>query len=151
MKKFTLFLLALSFAGSMFGQITGTKTIPGDYATIAAAVTALNTSGTAAPGVTFNVAAGHTETSANITFTTTTGSATAPIVFQKSGTGANPLIKLRPGHPLQPTGLLSSLPPIMLPSTGSTSPIPPRTPPQPPRWSGDMLFLWHPPPMLLKT
>jgi hypothetical protein len=106
MKKFTLFLLALSFAGSMFGQITGTKTIPGDYATIAAAVTALNTSGTAAPGVTFNVAAGHTETSANITFTTTTGSATAPIVFQKSGTGANPLITAAAGTSTTTDGII---------------------------------------------
>lgn len=74
-----------------FAQLSGTKTIPGNYATIAAAITDLNLQGVGSGGVTFNVAAGHTETSANLIITAT-GTASNPIVFQKSGTGANPLI-----------------------------------------------------------
>ena len=39
--------------------LTGVKTIPGDYATIANAIAQLNINGTAAPGVIFNVASGY--------------------------------------------------------------------------------------------
>lgn len=97
MKRLLCSLLVLLIATYAMGQITGIKTIPGDYGTIQAAITALNTSGTAAPGVTFNVAANYTETAANLVLTTTTGSAAAPIVFQKSGTGNNPKITAAPG------------------------------------------------------
>lgn len=83
------FLLSLASVKS-FAQLTGIKTIPGDYATVAAAVTALNTNGVGAGGVTFNVAAGHTETGNMIL--TATGIAGNPIIFQKSGVGANPTI-----------------------------------------------------------
>jgi hypothetical protein len=72
-------------------QLTGTKTIPGSYATLAAAITDLNAQGVGAGGVTFNVAAGYTETAANLLITAT-GTAANPIVFQKSGAGANPLL-----------------------------------------------------------
>ncbi|HRZ42786.1 MAG TPA: T9SS type A sorting domain-containing protein [Bacteroidales bacterium] len=77
-------------------QLTGTKTVGagGDYATIEAAIADLNLSGVGGGGVTFNVAAGHTETlsSATAGTITATGTATDPIVFQKNGTGANPVI-----------------------------------------------------------
>jgi len=43
-------------------QVTGTKTIGTDYATIAAAVTALNTSGVGVGGATINIPAAYTET-----------------------------------------------------------------------------------------
>jgi hypothetical protein len=74
--------------------LSGTKTIPGDYATIAAAVTDLNTSGVATGGVTFNIAAGYTELLTATISVTATGTATMPIVFQKDPAtiGANPLI-----------------------------------------------------------
>lgn len=42
--------------------LTGTKNIPGDYATLAAAITDLNTQGVGAGGVTFNVLAGNPQT-----------------------------------------------------------------------------------------
>ncbi len=71
--------------------LCGTKTIPGDYASITAAITDLNTYGVCPTGVTFNVAAGFTETAANLVLTAS-GTSTGPIVFQKSGVGANPLI-----------------------------------------------------------
>ncbi|MCB0518465.1 MAG: hypothetical protein KDD27_05985, partial [Saprospiraceae bacterium] len=73
-------------------QLTGVKTIPGDYATVAAAVTDLNTQGVGAGGVTFDVAAGHTETLSGRIEMTATGTAANPIVFQKSGAGANPVL-----------------------------------------------------------
>ena len=57
-KQFYLLLLAIGLSQFALGQITGTYTIPGaPYATIAAAITAINTSGVGAGGVTFNVTA----------------------------------------------------------------------------------------------
>lgn len=73
-------------------QLTGTKTIPGDYATIAAAVTDLNTAGVGPGGVIFNVVAGHTEATATGIDITATGTAGNTILFQKSGVGANPKV-----------------------------------------------------------
>ncbi|QQL49133.1 beta strand repeat-containing protein [Mucilaginibacter ginkgonis] len=73
-------------------QLSGTFTIPGDYATISAAVTALNTSGVGTGGVTFNIAAGYTETLSATISLTATGTSANPIIFQKSGSGANPQI-----------------------------------------------------------
>jgi hypothetical protein len=55
MRKFFLLFLFLNFAAFTQAQISGTKSIPGDYATIADAVTALNSSGVGSGGVTFNV------------------------------------------------------------------------------------------------
>ncbi len=79
---------------SAFGQITGTKNIPGDYASISAAFTALNLpGGVGLGGVTFNVAAGYTESVVGISLTTlTTTDANHFITFKKSGSGANPKI-----------------------------------------------------------
>lgn len=74
------------------GGLTGTKTIPGNYASIAAAIADLNTQGVGSGGVTFNVAAGYTETITAPLSITATGTASNPIIFQKSGSGANPLI-----------------------------------------------------------
>ncbi|MBU6119607.1 T9SS type A sorting domain-containing protein [Hymenobacter siberiensis] len=87
-------LLALMSATTARAQLTGTKAIPADYATVAAAITALNAQGVGAGGVTFNVPAGYSETFASPTAgaITATGTAANPILFQKSGTGANPKI-----------------------------------------------------------
>lgn len=89
-KPFLSLFAVLLTANSLFAQLTGIKTIPGDYATIATAITALNSSGVGAGGVTFNIAAGYTETGNNTI--TATGTAANPIIFQKSGAGANPTI-----------------------------------------------------------
>lgn len=89
------FVLLLSAAGLFTGlnaQLSGSYSIPGSYATVAAAVSALNAAGVGTGGVTFNVAANHTETLSGRIDLTVTGLASRPIVFQKSGTGANPLI-----------------------------------------------------------
>ena len=87
-------LLALMSATTARAQLTGTKTIPADYATVAAAITALNAQGVGAGGVTFYVPATYTETFASPTAgaITATGTAANPIVFQKIGTGTNPVI-----------------------------------------------------------
>lgn len=86
-------VITLLFSSNVFGQLTGIKTIPGNYATLASAITSLNLQGVGTGGVIFNVAAGYVETApAGGLVITATGTATNTIVFQKSGTGANPLI-----------------------------------------------------------
>ena len=87
----TLFVLLTTVVVSK-AQLTGTKTIPGTYTSIALAVADLNAQGVGAGGVTFNIAAGYTETIAATISVTATGTAANPIVFQKSGAGANPKI-----------------------------------------------------------
>ncbi len=96
MRKLSSFMFAvlalLLFSGLANAQLSGTKTIPGDYATISAAILNLNAVGVGGGGVTFNVAAGHTETTTDSLAITATGTVDNPIVFQKSGAGANPII-----------------------------------------------------------
>jgi len=89
-----IFSLVLFIQGRSNAQLTGTKSIPGDYATITAAITDLNTVGVGAGGVVFNVAAGYTETGVNVVLTCPTNPPTVsrPITFQRSGAGANPLL-----------------------------------------------------------
>ena len=92
--------LVLGHAGGAWAQLTGTKTIGTDYATVAAAITVLNAQGVGAGGVTFNVPAGYTETftsptAGSITLNSNSpnpGTAANPIIFQKTGAGNNPLI-----------------------------------------------------------
>jgi hypothetical protein len=91
--KKSLLLLAIVFSVSTLqAQLTGVKTIPGDYATISAFVADANSVGIGAGGVVVNVAGGHIETSTAVIALTATGTAANPIVIQKSGVGANPLI-----------------------------------------------------------
>lgn len=74
-------------------QLSGTLSVPSaTYPTIASVVSALNTQGVGTGGVTVNVAAGYTETLTATLSLTATGTPANPIIFQKSGTGANPLI-----------------------------------------------------------
>jgi len=87
----SVFIIGTLFAQVSLAQLSGTKSIPGDYATISAAITALNSVGVGSGGVTFNVAAGYTETASNVIITAT-GTSANQIIFQKSGSGANPKI-----------------------------------------------------------
>ena len=90
--RLSILACILLISSTAFGQLTGIKNIPGDYPNVTAAVTDLNLQGVGAGGVTFNIAAGFTEsTIAQITITAT-GTAADPVVFQKSGAGANPVI-----------------------------------------------------------
>jgi hypothetical protein len=82
-----------------YAQLNGTKSIPGDYATIEAAIAQLNLQGVGSGGVTFNIAAGHTETftSPDAGVITASGTQSDKIIFQKFGTGSNPLITAATG------------------------------------------------------
>jgi hypothetical protein len=93
----TLLCVLLCTLTSTYAQLTGTKTIPGDYATVVAAVTDLNAQGVGSGGVTFNIAAGYTETLSGTIVLTATGTSANPIIFQKSGAGANPVITAHVG------------------------------------------------------
>lgn len=85
-------VLMLLSTSNLLAQLTGTRTIPGNYATLTAAIADLNTQGVGTGGVTFNVASGYTESTTAPLTITATGTAANPIVFQKTGTGANPVI-----------------------------------------------------------
>lgn len=87
-------VLIVLFSSGVFGQLTGIKTIPGNYASVTAAVADVNTVGVGSGGVTFNVAANYTETITATISLAATGTAANPIVFQKdpATSGANPLI-----------------------------------------------------------
>lgn len=87
------FALLIFGSGSLFGQVSGTKAIPTDYATIAAFITDINTNGIGSGGVTLNIPSGYTETAPVGGFSiTATGTAANPIIIQKSGVGANPVL-----------------------------------------------------------
>ena len=102
MNRVIFFFAILIFVGinlNVRAQLSGTYTIPGNFNTIADAIDSLNQVGVGSGGVIFNVAAGHTETSANVTISIVTNQPTAlnNVVFQKSGAGLNPLITASPG------------------------------------------------------
>lgn len=102
MKTFYLFIVVIMLSTVLFlqsaeAQLTGVKTIKaagGDYSTITAAITDLNTSGVGAGGVTFNVEAGFTESITAPLIITATGTPSNLIIFQKdkSTSGDNPKI-----------------------------------------------------------
>lgn len=84
MKRFYLFLVAMTISlASMAQPLTGTKNIPGDYATIGAAVTALNTNGVGTGGVTFVFGSAGSPYSESIT---------VPVLITATGTVSNPII-----------------------------------------------------------
>lgn len=77
------------FSPGAQAQLSGTKNIPGDYPTLDAAITDLNTVGVlgGSGGVTLNLVAGNPQTApaGGYAITTTTGSAADPIVLQGNG------------------------------------------------------------------
>ena len=85
-------------------QLSGSYNIPGNFPTLAAAISSLNTNGVNGP-VTINLAAGYTETAPIGGYSlTATGTSVNPITFQKNGNGANPLLTAYSGG----TGIPSS-------------------------------------------
>lgn len=87
------FALLILGSGSLFGQVSGTKTIPTDYATIAAFITDINTNGIGSGGVTLNVPSGYTETAPAGGLTiTATGTVANPIIIQGTGGAPKPII-----------------------------------------------------------
>ncbi|MFZ4402088.1 MAG: beta strand repeat-containing protein, partial [Bacteroidales bacterium] len=95
---------------SILYTLSGIYTVgpTGDYATIEAAINALNNSGIGSGGVTINVPAGHTETFSTQTagILNATGTLANPIIFQKCGTGANPMITAATGTTTNSDGII---------------------------------------------
>lgn len=108
--KFLLCMAWLFACATLNAQLIGTKTIPGDYPSISAAVLALNTQGVGAGGVIFDVAPGYTETLAASISLTATGTAANRITFKKAaGAGANPLITAYPNSASTNTGATATI------------------------------------------
>ena len=90
--------LLLAIVPAARAQLSGVKTInpagsgANNYPTFGAAVVALNAGGVAATGVTFNVTAGVVFDEV-VPALTASGTVAGPIVFQRSGSGANPKIQ----------------------------------------------------------
>jgi hypothetical protein len=86
MRKIYFLLLTVLFAAITNAQLTGTKNIPGDYATLDAAITDLNTQGVGAGGVILNLLAGNPQTApAGGYAITATGTLANPITIQGNG------------------------------------------------------------------
>lgn len=84
--------LIVLFAFSAKAQLSGLFTVPGSFPTLASAINSLNVSGVNG-AVTINIAAGYTEIAIPGGYTlTATGTSSTPILFQRSGVGANPQI-----------------------------------------------------------
>jgi hypothetical protein len=101
MKRALLLFLGIALVSMLDAQpLTGIKTIPGDYVSLTVAVDSLNAKGVGAGGVTFQVAAGQVFNLTANPFAlniTATGTSTNPIVFERSGMGANPLLVITGG------------------------------------------------------
>ena len=93
----SLALLLIMMYGNANAQLTGTKTIPGTYASIKLAIDDLNANGVGTGGVTFDIAPGYTETipmgGLIIDITANQPTSGNPVVFRRSGAGTNPLIQ----------------------------------------------------------
>jgi trimeric autotransporter adhesin len=97
MKRNLLTILVVLLTGIIaHAQVSGTFTIGGpEYPTIRQAIAALNLTGVGDGGVVFNVPAGYTETfvtDQDGILTTTSSNVARPIIFQKSGSGPNPVV-----------------------------------------------------------
>jgi hypothetical protein len=106
MKLLTRILLLCILVNNLAAQLSGSYSVPATYSTIATAISALNTQGVSGP-VTINISAGYTETVPVNGFSlTATGTTTNPIIFQKSGSGANPLLTAYTGGTATPSSAL---------------------------------------------
>jgi len=87
MKRILLFIICFLTFSLSYAALNGTKNIPGDYPTLAAAISDLNTQGVTNGGVVLNLVAGHPETApaGGYSITTLTGSASSPITIEGNG------------------------------------------------------------------
>ncbi len=92
MVRISIFLIFAFLITRMPAQLAGSYTVPGSFSSLASAVSSLNAGGTTGP-VTIHVLAGYTETVSALGLSmTATGTSTSPIVFMRSGSGANPVL-----------------------------------------------------------
>ncbi len=92
MRKIIFLLCAVFISMLVSAQETKTLGVDAGYETMVAAFSTLNTNGPGANGIIVQVPAGYTESITADLVLTATGTLSAPITFQKTGTGANPLI-----------------------------------------------------------
>lgn len=93
LKKTMLISMLFFSVTTLKAQLTGVKTIPTDYASIAAFVTDLNTQGVGAGGVMLDIPSGYTETApAGGFLITATGTTANNIVFTSTGGAPFPII-----------------------------------------------------------
>ncbi|NVO20869.1 MAG: fibronectin type III domain-containing protein [Bacteroidetes bacterium] len=87
MKLIILFILLLSIGVVHATGLTGTYNIPGDYNTLAAAITDLNTQGVGPGGVILNLLPGNPETApaGGYSITTLGGTSANPVIIQGNG------------------------------------------------------------------
>ncbi len=110
-RKLLLSVIVFHGVSHVGAQVTGTKTIGTEYATIAAAIADLNTNGISG-SVVINVPAGYAETAPAGGFllgsaTLNATAATGTLTFQKSGTGANPVLTANAGTSTTLDGLFT--------------------------------------------
>jgi len=106
LKSFFVFFTLLSTVCAYSQPLTGTKTIGGsspDYATFAAAVSALNSNGVGAGGVTFLIR-NMTETLSAMQTISAIGSAANPIVFKSENENASLVTLQRNNTPITISG-----------------------------------------------
>lgn len=102
----SLIIIFLVISNCLEAQLSGTITVPGTYSSVAAVVNDLNLFGVNGP-LTVNVSSGYTETvPVGGIELNATGSPTAPIVFQKIGIGANPLLLSYTGGTATPSSFV---------------------------------------------
>ena len=88
MKFSILLFLAIAIHNFSYADgLTGTRTIPGDYSSLSAAIIDLNTQGVGSGGVVISLLAGNPETApaGGYSITTLSGSSSNPIVIQGNG------------------------------------------------------------------
>lgn len=92
MKRITYLLFLLLFFIKLKSQLSGSLNVPLNYTSVASVISAINQQGVSG-ALTVNVAANYTETVPYGGYSlTASGSAASPVVFRKSGAGANPVL-----------------------------------------------------------
>ncbi|MGQ9846164.1 MAG: beta strand repeat-containing protein, partial [Bacteroidales bacterium] len=98
MKRLFITTIMLFWVAITFGQLTGTKLIPGDYPTLDSAITDLNTQGVGNGGVTFELLINNPQTApAGGYVITATGDSSKPIIFKGNGNTITSSNSLTPG------------------------------------------------------
>ena len=101
-KSISLVIILLTAAFPSRAQMSGAYYVPGDFASLAAAVASLNSVGISG-GTTVNILGGYTETvTAGGLSLTATGTAASNLLFKKDGFGANPRLMAYTGGTATP-------------------------------------------------
>lgn len=97
MKKVPFFLALFFYFLNSTAQVTGIKNVPGDYANLSDVITALNTSGVGAGGVTINITAAQTAPAGGYQLGSAVLNASISAANQLKFTGNNNIITAQAG------------------------------------------------------